>query len=655
MGRRVLLVSILILLAAAGVRPAAALRPGDIADIARVSLADLSPDGDRLVYALTTPVAGGPPLTEHRLRDMTGGGDHLLFAADEGLSGPVFSPDGRRLACVRRGEGEPALLVIEGGTRREICTHASLGGGLKWSPDGRRLAWLSEAPVGGYAGGDGLVVATSLGWRHLDKGEREGRRAQLFVCDLSDGAVRRLVDAPLDLQAFDWSPDSAELVFAAKREADQGLNMNHDLFVVPVAGGAPRAITVNPASDRSPIWLPDGRIAYLRTDEPLYEGDEAVIAIIDPDRGDAAILDRKAVGFPNFIWRFWHADGRFFFAAFNRGFIDVFAADRAEPLTRTAHDFWAADFGGGRMVLLGQDMLTPSALYEVSLLGRDPGPPTKIIDPNDAWYRDVKLYVPNAFATVVEGRTVEGWYFLPEGRREGERVPTVLSVHGGPEWMYGGWFQTDFHLLAEAGYAVLIANPTGSGGYGAEFRRAVRMDWHGAPARDLLGCVDWAVARGWADPERLAVMGGSYGGYMAAWLTTRTDRFDAAVIDRMVSDLASFWGTTDEKWPAEWSFGGRPWDDDARGFYREASPLHQAQAVVTPTLISHGLHDHRCRIGQAESWFSALQARGVPSRLLRFADEAHGVRRAPNRVRLAEETLAWLERYVTAGSPHASD
>ena len=639
---------LLICLVVTGDRPAAALRPADIADIAHVSLADLSPDGDRLIYALTTPVADGPPVTEYRLRDMLDGGDRPLFTPEAGLSGPVFSPDGRRLACLSRGAGEPSVVVVEDDARREICTHASLGSPLIWSPDGRHLAWTSQAPVGTYTGADGLIVADDLGYRHLSQGYREGRRGQLFVCDLADGRVTRVVDTPLDVRSFDWSPDSRELVFAAKPEADQGRTMNTDLYVVPREGGTPRAITTNPASDRDPIWLLDGRIAYLRTDEPLYEADEAVITLIDPQRGDAVILDRKAAGFPGFIWRFWHSEGRFFFAAFNRGCIDVYVDGRAEPLTRTTQDFWTLDIGGGVMVLDGQDMLTPSALFRVSLLGREPGRLEKIIDPNDDWYGRVKLYVPNAFATVVEGRSIEGWYFLPEGRRDGERVPTVLCIHGGPEWMYGGWWQTDFHLLAEAGYAVLIANPTGSAGYGSEFRRAVRMDWHGAPARDLMGCVDWAVARGWADPERLAVMGGSYGGYLAAWLTTQTDCFDAAVIDRMVSDLASFWGTTDEKWPAEWSCGGRPWDEAARDYYHDASPLHQAGSVSTPTLISHGLRDYRCLIGQAESWFSALQSRGVPSRFLRFAGEGHGVRGTGNRIRLAEETLAWLGRYVNA-------
>ena len=647
MSRRSLTATLLIALAAAGIRPAAALLPEDLSGISRVGLVDLSPDGDRLLYSLTTPdPAGGPPRTDTHMRDTAGGDDRVFLRAEEGLGGAVFAPDGDRIACLRQGGDTPALVLLDGGTRREVCADPSLGGALHWSPDGTHVAWLSDAPVGGYRGNDGMILADDLGYRHLDRGYREGGLSQLHVCELATGVVRRIVDAPLDLHGFSWSPDGRSLVFSAKRRADMGLNLNLDLFVVGRDGGEPRAITTNPAADKAPVWLPDGRIAYLRTDEPMYEADEAVIAIIDPAVGDARILDRKMVGFPNYIWNLWYADGRFYVAAFNRGCIDIFAADRAEPLTRTAHDFWRADFGGGRMVLCGQDMLTPSALYEVSLLGTSPGRLEKIVDPNLAWYGEVRLFEPHAFATAVEGRTINGWYFLPAGAGRDRRAPTVLSIHGGPEWMYGGWWQHDFHILAEAGYAVLIANPTGSGGYGSEFRRAVRGDWTGAPARDLMGCVDWAVAAGWADPQRLALMGGSYGGYMAAWLTTRTDRFKAAAVDRMLSDLASFWGTTDEKWPPEWSWGGRPWDTDARDYYRDASPLHHAGTVTTPTLISHGLHDYRCLVGQAESWFSALQAQGVPARLLRFTDEGHGVKGTTNRIRLARETLDWFARFV---------
>jgi dipeptidyl aminopeptidase/acylaminoacyl peptidase len=212
--------------------------------------------------------------------------------------------------------------------------------------------------------------------------------------------------------------------------------------------------------------------------------------------------------------------------------------------------------------------------------------------------------------------------------------------------MYGGYFLPEFHVLPRFGYGVVVANPVGSIGYGRAFQEAIRGDWVERPSREVLACVDLAVAEGWADPERLAVMGGSYGGLLGAELTTRTGRFQAAALDRMFPDQVAFWGTTDEKWFPEWEFGGRPWEPQARAVYERNSPFVRVDRVATPTLVSHGLRDYRCLIAGAEMWFSALRARGVPCRFLRFTEEGHGIRGLENQIFYLEEVLNWFDRYV---------
>jgi dipeptidyl aminopeptidase/acylaminoacyl peptidase len=263
----------------------------------------------------------------------------------------------------------------------------------------------------------------------------------------------------------------------------------------------------------------------------------------------------------------------------------------------------------------------------------------------------VALTEPESFSVEVEGRTIEGWFFKPEDLGPGQRAPVVLSIHGGPEWMYGGYFLPEFHIMPRFGYGVVIANPTGSMGYGTDFMKDVRGDWTGRPARELLACLDHAVAQGWADPDRLAVMGGSYGGHLGAALTTQTERFRAAALDRMYPELISFWGTTDEKWFPEWEFMGRPWEPAAREVYLRNSPFEEVGGVTTPTLISHGLRDFRCLIAGGEIWFSALQAQGVPSRFIRFEDEGHGIRNPANKVFYQNQLLDWFDRFVLGGSP----
>jgi dipeptidyl aminopeptidase/acylaminoacyl peptidase len=218
--------------------------------------------------------------------------------------------------------------------------------------------------------------------------------------------------------------------------------------------------------------------------------------------------------------------------------------------------------------------------------------------------------------------------------------------------MYGGYFLPEFHVLPTFGYAVLAANPTGSTGYGQAFMDAIRGDWTGRPARELLAVIDHAVAEGWSDDRMLAVMGGSYGGHLAAALTTQSDRFRAAAVDRMYPQTEMFWGATDEKWFPEWEFGGRPFDPDAAAIYRRNNPFEDVARVRTPTLISHGLQDFRCPQDGSVAWYSALQARGVPARLLRFHDEGHGLRGRSNQIFYLEQLLIWFERYVLEAATH---
>ena len=268
------------------------------------------------------------------------------------------------------------------------------------------------------------------------------------------------------------------------------------------------------------------------------------------------------------------------------------------------------------------------------------------IDPNADWRSQVELFEPEPFSVEVDGRTIEGWFFKPEHLEDGRKVPVVLSIHGGPEWMYGGYFLPEFHILPRFGYGVVIANPTGSMGYGTEFRTGIRGDGVDRPGRELMACLDLAVAQGWADPERLAVMGGSYGGHLGAALTTQSDRFRAAALDRMYPYLFSFWGTTDEKWFPEWEFMGKPWERAAREVYLRNSPVQRVDRVNTPTLISQGMLDYRCLIAGGEIWFSALQSRGVPARFIRFENEGHGIGHPVNKVFYYNQLLDWFDEHV---------
>ncbi len=650
----VLLLAMLLGLLMPPARQAAAMTPEDILTMRTIAVADLDATGKRLLYT----IGAWNPEHERRenslyLRDLDSGRDLLLLGSEDGAWGAVWRPDGGAVTYLKQGSAGTELwsMTPDGGNRHRLSAEAANFGELHWAPDGSAVAWTASAPVGDYDGEPGrFIVADDLGYRHLGTGYREGRLHQLFVLDLAAGQVTRVVQDSLDVRSVDWSPDSRDLVFAAKAQADLNRNLNTDLWVVSRAGKGLRRITANPGKDADPRWLPEGGIAYLRSMDPLSESGPQAVAVIDPDAGDAGPMQLNGTGFGNWVSRFTASEGRFFVLGARRGHLDLVEVkgDRSTVLTDGEHDFWSVRVAGPRVIMTGAGQTLPGAIFTVDLAEKSKGPHHAriLIDPNLAWRQRVDLVDPEHFTVQVDGRAIEGWFYKPPDLTEDQSVPTVLSIHGGPEWMYGGYFLPEFHILPSYGYAVVIANPTGSMGYGFDFQQGVRGDWVERPGRELLACVDLAVAQGWADPGALAVMGGSYGGHLAADLTTQTDRFKAAAVDRMFPDLISFWGTTDEKWFPEWEFKGRPWEPQAREIYLRNSPLTRVDKVVTPTLISQGMEDYRCLIAGGEMWFSSLRAQGVPSRFIRFEHEGHGIGDPRDQVFYQRQLLDFFDRHV---------
>ncbi len=656
MDLRALFVVVFILLA--GLLPVPnksdAMVPEDILTMKTVALDDLSPDGRYLLYGITV---WDPGIEQRRTtlyrRDLETGRDLLMFTPEDRSRGAVWRPDGKAIAYRHTtDEGtEIWLMDADGASRRRISAGAGEFGALIWAPDGSGLAWVRSTGVGTYEGVPGsYVVADGIGYRHLGQGYREGRLRQLFVMDLANGEPRRLIDAELDVRTVDWSPDSRHLVVEAKARADLGWNLNSDLWIVARQGGRLRRLTENPGADRNPRWYAKGSIAYIRTLDPLWESAPTEVAVLTPADGDTGKMKIHGAGLDRLFFQYVEADGSFYVLGANRGCLDLYRLDGAnhEQLTDWGHDFWDVRIAGSRVVLSGSGHTLPGAIFTVDLAEKIKGPhhPRIEIDPNSEWRGKVGLFEPEPFTVEVDGRSIEGWFFKPEHLDDGHKVPVVLSIHGGPEWMYGGYFLPEFHILPHFGYGVVMANPTGSMGYGADFRRGVRGDWVDRPGRELMACLDRAVAEGWADPDRLAVMGGSYGGHLGAALTTQSDRFRAAAVDRMYPELITFWGTTDEKWFPEWEFMGKPWEPAARKVYLRNSPFERVDRVNTPTLISQGMLDYRCLIAGGEIWFSALQSRGVPARFIRFENEGHGIRHPEDRVFYYNQLLDWFDEHV---------
>ncbi len=626
--------------------PASALMPGELQNLRTCGLGDLCPDGRRLVYTVGEYDAAADTVrrTVH-LRDLQTGSQQILFTVEDRAGGFAFSPDGARLAFTRATvAGREVWLMNADGTGRRRVAGPGRFGALVWSPDGSALAHVVADRDPRYPGIPGRVtVADHLGWRHLHQGEREGRLRQLHLLDLGTGEDRALPTPALDVREVAWSPDGAHLVLAAKHRRHLGRTLNTELWLVGRDGRGLRRLTDNPGPDDHPRWLPDGTIASQSHPDSLHESRPAEILVRDATTGDP--VARHGASFGDVVWGIWHHDGGFYLRGARHGSAGLF---RVGPggVHRLGEPGWNlrdVRLGGGRAVVWGESLTNPGRLMAIDL---DTGEQTVLLDPNQRWLDRVDPVEPRRFTVTVAGRAIEGWVFLPADRHPDQPLPTVLSIHGGPEWMYGGAFLPEFHVLPSFGWAVLAANPTGSAGYGPAFLQDIRGDWIGRPGDELLAVVDHAVAMGWSDPDLLAVMGGSYGGHLGAALTARTDRFAAAALDRMYPQTVAFWGTTDEKWFPEWQFGGRPFDPGAGEVYARNDPFGQVDRVRTPTLVSQGLRDWRCPPDGGIAWFSALRSQGVPARLLRFHDEGHGLRGRANQIFYLEQVLAWFERWV---------
>ncbi|HSQ34452.1 MAG TPA: prolyl oligopeptidase family serine peptidase, partial [Candidatus Binatia bacterium] len=243
-----------------------------------------------------------------------------------------------------------------------------------------------------------------------------------------------------------------------------------------------------------------------------------------------------------------------------------------------------------------------------------------------------------------DGSRVQGWLIPQVVDQNGWKAPQQHSIHGGAHGMSAPIFRFDFQLYAHRGFAVLYTNPRGSDGYGQKFKDVTFEDWGTRPMADLMMFVDHVVNQGVADPAKLAVTGGSYGGFMTNWLITHSDRFAAAVSVAGLYNMTSFWGTTDEQFFAEKEMAGLPWQKP--DVYLRNSPIWNSGRLKTPTMVIHGNDDWRVRPEQGEQLFSALQKMGVPSVYVNFPGEQHGIRGKANRTLYNRLLLEWLEHWL---------
>ena len=581
------------------------------------------------------------------------------------------------------------VLSLDGGGEARRVTDLPRGvTGFEWSPDGRSLVVTSSSRAASYLDDvrvrrrtirpePGAPPESDL--RYIDRldymlngtGFTYDKVEHLWIVDVASGSARRLTDGPTSETDPAWSPDGRRIAFAANRRRDHDLIERTDVFVADALSGEVSAITAGSQSlFGHPTWLPDGRtIAVLGHRLPAGSGSRNDIWLFAADGSDArpdggrnlsaehdlmpgagmnsdVTIGEEAqlAASPDGGWLTFSApiDGAY-------ELWRVAVADGAlERLTEARHyiSSWDQQAGSAGRRRIAYLRSTPTETADVWLL--DGGESRQLTSFNRDVLDDVELRAAEECRVTVDGRDIQGW-LIPAGTG---RRPLVVEIHGGPHTLYGWSPVWEFQLLAANGISVFYCNPRGSEGYGQAFNAANRRDWGPGPMRDVLAGVDALIADGRADPDRLGVTGGSYGGYLTNWIVGHDERFRAAMTCRSVADMTMLHLTGDIS-GVEWArleFGAAPWEDPA--FFREMSPLTHAERIRTPLLIQHSEKDIRTTIGQAEALFTTLRSLRRPVRLMRVPEETHELTRSGTpfrRVENLEVVLGWFRHFLVDG------
>ncbi len=660
---RTLLLSALILSVSPTVRLSAQARPWQSTDYYRLTVVSspaLSPDARRVAFVVTTVVEDKDRRhNEIWLAPADGSAPTFRYTSPSTeASNPNWSPDGSLLAFSSKRDGSDDDIwflrtAAPGGEAFQVKgVHAM----PTFSTDGQWLAytWRGDesdslqketwrtrvSPTAITRGADAKRfdgrVYTSIPIVGDERGylpPRETRRpSHIYLVPLAGGAPRQLTSGDLSQSSPAWSPDGKTIAF--DQDSTENKEVRNDnwpaLFLLNVADGTTRALPTGFPQSSSPAWSPDGKtIAFVCSKGRDVEND---ICIIPASGGTARNLTAVE-------WSLdpsspaWSADGKtIYFYAETNGNVHLFAVAAAggpvRQITTGERQLrgFSLSLDGRALAYTASDITHATELY-VTPLAR--GPERRLTAFNDSLFKQVTVMPADTFwFTGVGGLKIEGWLMKPYGYQPGKSYPLVLSIHGGPHSNYGNVLFPEFQMLAGQGYWTLFTNPRGSSGYGHAFTYATRARWGMEDYQDLMQAVDVAIARskGGVDTARMAVLGGSYGGFMTNWIVGHTNRFRVAQTDRSIFNWYSWYGSSDAQGLTEYEFNGAPWESDS--LYRVLSPMKYATSMHTPMLIVHSEDDKRVPITDAEQLFMSLRKRGIPAEFVRYPRSSHGLSRS---------------------------
>ena len=631
-----------------------AIQPSDVAQLRDLADFRISPDGRRAVFVVREPedtATPGERNTDLWLVPTDGTAEpRRLTASPKTDESPRWSPDGRTIAFLSSRGATPDttaqiyLIPVDGGEAQIVTHHATAVEGLAWLPDGSGLLFTAR---------DSLTQAERDKQRRKDdaiEADRHEKYAGLWRYTLASKTERRLTAESLHVVDFDVAADGhAVALVGADRPALDRVYWHSAAYTLDLKTNE----TTRLADGTGPIrFAPAGdAVAFsVRYTGLRSTGLPAVLRHGGAPKTLAVTAHGTVTGGGE-----WLADGRHLLVVETVGAshrlatldVDADTFTTVAPLEVSTGGATVSVSRDGRTALVNnQETDQPDDLFAVDVAS---GKLTRLTRLNP----DLRAL---AFGKVEQiswhsgdGRTVYGVLITPPDFRPGKRYPTVVHVHGGPEWawwvgFYGSWHEWD-QLLASHGVVVLLPNPRGSDGQGPDFVAANKGDWGGMDWQDILAGLDELVRRGVADTARLGIGGWSYGGFMTAWAVTHTLRFKAAVMGAGVSDLIRMQGTSDiiPSFLNDY-FGPNPWGDPrARAAYRAHSPIEFIQNARTPTLVLHGGSDVRVPTPEGAEFYNALRQQGVEAHMVIYPREPHGPRERMHQLDILTRVLAWYE------------
>jgi dipeptidyl aminopeptidase/acylaminoacyl peptidase len=664
----------------------------------------ISPDGSKIVYTLVKVTAKHDNYETGLWITPAAGGSARQLTSGPHDSGAQWSPDGKLLAFLRatekEGKPEPPqiyLLSMEGGEARPLTEMPKGTGGPVWSPDGRSLAFTSptlakdfEKKKDDAAPESDVRVITRAEYRENGEGYVDPDRPDhIWIVDVPrapDGSqkARQVTSGAFSEGGITWSHDGSKLYFTSDRlkesyyEPPQGA-----IYEVSAAGGEIRKLVgLDGPISRFSLSPDDRRLAFVGeinrgegVIQRSYSQPDLFVAALEPgstpknltanydfDIGSGVGGDQGPPRGGGESKPFWSVDGRSIFVqAAEEGRVNLKRIDsesgKVAPVTKGDHAVvsYSATPDGSKMALL---VSTPTNIGDVFVTNSASGELVPVTHVNAELFAKLRLTEPEMiWYKSFDGRRIQAWVQRPPDFEAGKKYPLILDIHGGPHSAYGYVFDHEFQWMAAKGYVVLYPNPRGSTSYGQEFGNIIQYNYPGDDFKDLMAGVDEVVARGWVDPQKLGVTGGSGGGVLTNWVIGHTDRFKAAVSQRSIADWAGFWYTADFSQFTPMWFRGAPWEQEAD--FKARSPITYIQNVHTPLMLIEGESDFRTPPADGgEQMFRALKYLKRTAVMVRFPGESHELSRSGkpvHRVERLQNIVAWFDKYLMGQDTHAYD